>query len=503
MNPGDFLEAALREDDWDGCVPTGMMLQLRELLGEVQIVMDEATPTLSIEANRRGHVLRIGPDFVRRQVRSDSDARLLLAHELLHAVRGHLRVPQERHAGLRSLQNLCLDMLVNGSVLSWTDLDEHPGIFLRLYRASSFPECLLLPPSDLADAIDSEVPEIPEWLGAVRAEVCGPGLAKILERDLGRHLAGLGVRHAEAFARGYTRGWLSFADPAGFWAQMKGLFVAEFGIDPEPVDVLLLGDHSDDQPFGLPAEGLAEQLALGEAKLAQAAPVEPSKGEVASFAAEVVTALDHAEGGAVVAATLEQVTTPLPRPGRRDLPLLAAGLLPALWHPKVPRPRTERKGIHVYVDTSGSTITLCPMLFGLIRTLGDRLDLPVWAWSLGAPIPMTREDLDEGRFRSLGGTDFAPVVAHAAERGFQRILVLTDGLFEAGPRLAAEVEDAELHITFALAGPYAVRCRAQLEGLGGHVFMLDEHVRRGRKGRPGRRQTAVVRGGRRYPGRRA
>jgi hypothetical protein len=489
VKPEDFLEAALEDDDWEGGLPFGMALQLRELLGDIRVVFNEETPTLSIEASGRGHVLRIGPSFVRRHVRSTADARLLLAHELLHAVRGHLRVAQERHSGLRSLQNLSLDILVNSSALSWTALDEHPGLFLRLYRATSFPECLLLPPVDLAEAIGREAPEVPEWLGAVRGDLCGlPTLAKELERDLARHLAGLGVRHAEALARGYTRGWLSFPDPAGYWAHMKGLFVAELGIDPEPIEVLLLGDHSEGQAIGSLPEGLAEQLGRAEAWLGQVTPVQPTRQEIASFAAAVVAALDRADGGAALAPIPVAVTTPLPRPGRRDLPLLAAGLVPALWHPKVPRPRMERKGLHVYVDTSGSMGRLCGVLFGLIATLGDRLDLPAWAWSLGEPSPLTREDLVEGRFRSRGGTDVAPVVEHAVERGFGRIVVLSDGLFETGAALVNAIEEAGMELTFVLAGPHAARRREAVERLGS-VFVLDEHVRGSRRGRaePGRR----------------
>jgi len=489
VKPEAFLDAALEDDDWEGGLPFGMALQLHELLGDVRVVLDDDTPTLSIEASARGHVLRIGPSFVRRHVRSTADARLLLAHELLHAVRGHLRVSQERHPWLRSLQNLCLDVLVNSSALSWTALDEHPGLFLRLYRATSFPEVLLLPPVDLAGAIGSQAPEVPEWLGAVRGELCGlPTLVKELERDLARHLAGLGVRHAEAFARGYTRGWLCFPDPAGYWAHMKGLFVAELGIDPEPIELLLLGDHSGAPQSGTLAEELAEQLSQAEAWLGRVTPIQPTKQEIASFAAAVVTALDRADGGVALAPVPVSITTPLPKPGRRDLPLLAAGLVPAMWHPRVPRPRRERKGLHVYVDTSGSMGQLGGVLFGLIGTLGDRLDLPVWAWSLGEPSPITREDLDEGRYRTRGGTDVAPVVEHAVERGFERILVLTDGLFDTGPTIADAIEEAGLELTFVLAGPHGVRRREAVERLG-RVFVLDEHVRGSRHGRarPGQR----------------
>lgn len=497
MNPEQLLELALEGPgegyDLCGAPMVGCGLRLQGLLGGVRVVVDDDTPTLSIGHDRRGHVLRVGPAFCRLHVRTRADARLVIAHELLHAVRGHLRVAPERHRGLRGLQNLSLDILVNAAALQWALNDEHPEVLARLYAPRSFPGCLLLPPTDLLAALPGRWPASLLGQGTARMAVREqPELARRAQDTVAQHLARLGVRHADAFARAYVRGWFDFPDPAGYWELMRGLFTAELGINPEPPGLLLVGEHGDGSGVETLSEEVLQQLRESEAWFGRVSVEAPTRDQIDRFCREVAGALDQSADGRTTSTSFASAPTPLPRPGRRDLPLLALGVLPAMWHPRLPVRTPRRGGLRVYVDVSGSMRQLAPVLFGLIRALGSQLELPAWAWSVGRPEPMDGDDLAAGRYRTRGGTDFAPVVAHAAERRFQRILVLTDGLFQAGPRLAAHIEDANLHVTFALAGPRGAHCRGPLERLGGHVFVLDQHMRAQR--RAGRRRSSGPRG---------
>ena len=83
---------------------------------------------------------------------------------------------------------------------------------------------------------------------------------------------------------------------------------------------------------------------------------------------------------------------------------------------------------------------------------------------------MTEGDLETGRYRTAYGTDVAPVISHARERGFKRILVLTDGEFFVGSSLAALVEEAGLEITFVVP---ARACAQHLRPIAKHVFSLE------------------------------
>lgn len=480
MNPVELVQDALREPrlSHDPALRLRGGLRLRELVPGLEVRLDDDTPTLSIEATASGHLLRIGPAFCRQYVRTREDARLVIAHELLHVARGHLTLPRERHPGLNSLQNIAMDILVNAAALSWfVGGASQPGLFRRLYPATAFPGCLLLPPADLVALVaEGSVPDELELPLAVMRSVAArdPSLRQGLENLVESHLRRLEVRQAGAFAREYVRGYFDFPEPMGFWERMKALFITEFGIDPEPCHVPLLGDHCD-RPRGTPMPGgLAGSLEAAEAALSEVRPRTPSPAVVDQFCRQVADALDESKDGGTTTEVRSPMTTPVPLPGRRDLPLLALGRYPGLWHPVQTRREPERKRMRVYFDVSGSMDTLAPVLFGLLRALGRRLELPVWCWSVGEPIALSGEDLEAGRFHTRGGTVFEPVITHAVEQGFERIIVLTDGIFTVAPGSAAEARAADLEITFALAGPHSIGQEDHLRGIAAGVFRLRE-----------------------------
>lgn len=454
-------------------------LRLRSLLKGVRLEVSETTPTLEIQAVRRGYVLRLGRSFCEEFVLTSADARAVLAHELLHAVRGHLRTPFERHPGLRTLQNLAMDVLVNAAVLMWGGLGSHPGIFRLLYPPTEFPGCLLLPPTDLLPFTDARGHWESRRLERLRTELLTePGLEQEVTDAVGRHFASLGVRHAEAFARAYRDGWMHFPEPAAYWERLRALFVAEYGTDPAPLEIVLLGNHGEaarrDKVAGrdAPACALGEQIGDAEAWFAESVPPQPTRADLDRFGRQVVTALDRAAEGASPSQHTATIPTPIPMPGRRDLPLIALGQYPAIWHPARRRVEPERMGIRVYIDVSGSMNALCPLLFALTRALGPRLDLPVWAWSLGPPAPISAEDLAAGRYLTRGGTDFGPTATHAVERGFRRILVLTDGHFRVAPGLATLITEGGLEITFVVNGLRHSGVEHHLAAIAKHVFAL-------------------------------
>jgi hypothetical protein len=467
MTAAELLEAALlcERQALPASPDQGGLLRLQGLLSRVRVVEDRGVPTLAISQVPRGYLLRVNPDFCERQVRCALDARLVIAHEVLHASKGHFRLRLEPHAGMRSLLNLSLDMLVNSYALALAVPGGEAPILGRLHSPTSFPEVLLVPlrlilaASAGADKVPpSALEPMPAFRAAVRAD---PSLRPAVRDAVARHLVQLGVVHADAFARACLRAGLDWPCAEDYWAVMRALFIAEFGDDPRARGVFLLGSHdtSDELAETRPVE--VPEIAAGLDQAIRAVSAEGRTTPTASpeavrrFCREVVAVLDNnSRSGPEPVRRVEAVTTPIPMPGRRDLAYLAAGIQPVLWHPRLSRTRAERRGVHVYLDVSGSTERSWPLFLGLTRALGRRLVLPAWAWSLGPPEPMTREDLQAGRFKTMGGTDFEPVVEHAIEQlGARRILVVTDGMFEVGPALPQRVKGAGLAITFALTLP--------------------------------------------------
>ena len=299
---------------------------------------------------------------------------------------------------------------------------------------------------------------------------------------MGEHFARLEVRHADAFSRAYLRGWLGFPEPAGYWDLMRALFVAELGIDPAPTDAILLGSHGPASGTTAGCEAtladdltriLGDQLQVAEGQFREAGLSSPSREQHDRFARQIVSALDRSAGGTTDSHRPTIRPTPVPlMPGRRDLPLIALGQFPAIWHPRRRTPVPERRGVRLYIDVSGSMMDLCPLLFALARALGPSLDLPVWCWSLGEPAPVTADDLVAGRYLTRHGTDVAPVIAHALEQGFARIAILTDGAFGVRPGLADLVASAGLEITVIVSEALNPMFEQRLRTIATHLFAL-------------------------------
>jgi hypothetical protein len=87
----------------------------------------------------------------------------------------------------------------------------------------------------------------------------------------------------------------------------------------------------------------------------------------------------------------------------------------------------DEQRAHLYIDVSGSVNPWIGRFYGLVLALGDEIGSPVHLFS-NQVLDMTLDDLARGRVRTTGGTDFDCVVTHALERGYRRIVVVTDGI---------------------------------------------------------------------------
>jgi hypothetical protein len=478
------VEAAeARGDSFEGGTLSRLLMGLR-----VRAMTDDSVPTVAIRADSDGYTLLANPIFCDAHVAGKpASALALVLHELLHILRGHLRMVAEPDERTRSWANLALDMQVNRLVVASPEFRAigSPDIFSAVYDPMQFPENLLLPPADLGPATGSKSPwsqmSFEELIDAVRSEEVELQVVS----DVAGHLSRLDVRHAGAFARAYVRTWLtSFDAPEALVSRMKALFLAEFGDGGPSREIVLLGDHEGAiaPPGGLVARpvvpalrnALEPRVKWQEARQERAARGKPSRAQLEKFSRQVVVALEAGAGGQDTRARRSTISTPIPSPGRRDLSLLAAGFLPAIWHPRKEVRRVRRAGLRVYVDTSGSMEERLPLLFALVHAIGERLVPPVWCWSLGEPVAVTLHDIAAGRYPTRGGTDIEPVIEHAvAVGGFKRLLVLTDGLFTVSPELARRVRDESLEITAVLPADYRWVQRGELESITRQIFVLE------------------------------
>lgn len=472
MRVADLLSCAVSEARAGDSSVAATLLSFAH---KARIVEDPATPTLSIEPEGLRYRLRAGPDFCRDRLQDGRDALVVVAHELLHAFRGHFDLRPEHDPVRRDLQNLALDILVNAIVLA-NFVPRGAGLFARLYPADAFPGCLLLPPRDLLESRARRDPAAARLAGldhAAIVEAWQPGSAQRprLELAVEAHFTELERRCPGALARLYLDGWLLEQEPQGYWDRLRRLLEAELGRRIGlPPELILLGDHGDD---GTPRVG-GGPPGIGALR-ATPSRVPPSRvppKEARRFFARVRQLADDDPSARTPGRRSVQERTVVPRSGRRELPALALGCPPPFYRWSREIDVDDNRGIHVYLDVSGSTSRVQALFLGLASTLGRSLAEPAWAWSAQGPLPITREELGEGLFRSYGGTDFDPVVAHALRKGFRRLLVMTDGEFEVGVAMEDRVRRAGLEITFLLdtfhRSPWSDRQR--LERLGSQVI---------------------------------
>ena len=108
-------------------------------------------------------------------------------------------------------------------------------------------------------------------------------------------------------------------------------------------------------------------------------------------------------------------------------------------------------------DVSGSMVRERNWYGSLARVLSEQLAEPVWVWSTEVR-QASLADVVRGEMPSDGGTSIEPVVEHAIEKGFRRVLVLTDGVFGFEPELLTRrVKEAGLEMVFLVLRERASR----------------------------------------------
>lgn len=452
----------------------GSLSVVMDVLARCELRSDPDTATLSITLGDRRCVLRVNEDFVTRQVLDPIDALFVTAHECQHVLCDHGSIP--RIPGVPdTVINLGLDIQVNGTILRGL-IEPTPSILGRLYRHDRFPELLLRPPTDILDQLAAEDPEAKVFAGrtlrqlAAKIDQCTLTRAR-LEAILQAHFSRLpNVDRPEAFARAYLDGWCR-AQEARSWLLR---FIRLLGRDQHHVGwtlVPVLGNHSRHDR----AKSNRWSRAWGWSRSRHQDDLDPDPEPAPAMLMDRFrTAAQRA-----LQPWLEDNEPPppvhnrsiIPAPGRREQILRAAGIIPIVYEHRHDPPIEPQLMVHLYLDVSSSISRERNWYGSLVRVLGERLADPVWVWSTQVR-QASRTDVMSGRMPTDGGTRIEPVIEHAITKGFERVLVLSDGEFGLDTELLLErVKEAGLEVVFLLLrGPGSRVKRSRLEGFSVEVF---------------------------------
>ena len=120
------------------------------------------------------------------------------------------------------------------------------------------------------------------------------------------------------------------------------------------------------------------------------------------------------------------IVSPIPLyPSKKDLVLLASGLLPVYFHNRLNRPRLKNHGLAIYLDVSGSVNDSLPEILGILRRLQTEVT-SVYQFS-NEVVETSMRELTRGRIVTTYGTSFDAVAKSILENAYGKAVVITDG----------------------------------------------------------------------------
>ena len=375
---------------------------MNALLSLLRIDETDTVPTACVSCERRP-VLRINPEFVRRQCRTDEHLFLLVMHELHHVLLGHTRLfrrPTRAH-------NLAFDALINAMLVLRFPAEAYRSFFLDLYGAEDGPVRLLAPPAG---------PEITD-LPLRRLHHLLYGDERVTSEEVFNLITeALALRDADA-------------------------------IDSAPV---LLGSHAGEGDEGWGTEGPVDERFIAAIReivekwpppespirgrsladtlsRADVRPDQPGVRVLAVLRRALLGAATNRTPGAVRSWRDRLVQDALPSASdRRAAVVRSAGFQPLLYRRRSSSRRGRTGRARVYLDVSGSMEAYVPFLYGALVALQGYVEREVFLFST-AVRPISLADLQRGRVETTGGTDIRCVIDHALAHRVPKVLIVTDG----------------------------------------------------------------------------
>jgi len=367
---------------------------------------DSSQPTAGITKDGR---LAYSPDFVQQNVACREDLFSLLFHEILHPMFGHFI-----HGG-GMIENIAADAVINATISTLYPKPSQNGSLFKKVLAPTGLSGLLRPESKMESS-----------------------------------------RYSRIYDRLYPNYQTHEEQPMSTGELIQTLKIL---IPKQPDPVTLLGSH---QPGSSGDNGLADLPAETLARIAEdiKRSVRNGTGKQAGRGDTLLGILmealkTHLSIRKVLLqkfATKRKIdrfketlhahracTSPLPlQPSKRDLVLLSAGIYPFHYHNQVAAPKTQNRGLAIYLDVSGSVNDHLPAILGILSGLKREITTVFQFSNKVVEVPFDR--LLQGKIQTTWGTDFDCVANSILERGFERAVIITDGYATMQPDLQAQLK---------------------------------------------------------------
>lgn len=386
--------------------------QMEQLLGLLDIVIDETISSACVDCNARPR-LRLNPKFIERYCKTDEHLLMLVLHELHHVVLGHTMLfPRPT-----TLHNIAFDAIINAMLCHQFPEKRYHSFFTSTNSEKTFPSRLLRPPkgwptkSSYPDDMGIKEEKILHLLysseqGGITYLEVFELLLKDLELADGKFIL-LGNHLSEENEVGI--------DP--FFGQAIRDIVSKW---PKPDRVLKGIQAGTALPWQLPEASPSVKLRSAISKLLRQTGVLPPTNSTH----RQLTKIDASR-------TIETV---IPQSRDRRLPAWKTlnGMWPIIYRGEIVEPRIRRAPIpqtHVYLDISGSMTSVIPAISAAVKIVYKQGLIRMFVFST-VVCEVTPKNL-HGDLQNTYGTDINCILAHLISlprhKRPRKVLIITDG----------------------------------------------------------------------------
>lgn len=416
------------------------LLQLLSVFGplaDLEMLPEVTTAGVCFDLERERFRVAISPEFLERELCDDADLTFVLAHEVLHIVRGEATVEADPIAAWA--RNLAADAINNAFLMGPSYgciFDALSGVNGR--RIPDTAAQALLVPLEAAGAFVRERCGVAE--GADASTIRRALFDQAAPAEPGRiafDSAAWARAHAELEERG-RRGLIELDEA---FAMVRPL------LDQLP-DAHIEADAGQAVRPMSPGERAARARLLARVR-AHCRQATARSGRVApdDHSGPMATRRVTLDRAARLCGQLQRFVTdsvrgqPSPSPlgarlvpndagsaiGARSTVLYASGITSTPFSSRAPEGGEQPGVLTLYLDVSGSMEDSLPkILAALVRRRPAWLSLPIFSFSSAvAPLAMTA--LREGLIETGDSTNFGAVVEHLVDRRVRRAAIITDG----------------------------------------------------------------------------
>jgi len=405
----------------------------------------EENPNCSTACITVDGTMQYGPEFVEQYIVGTEGLFCLVMHELMHPMFGHFV------HGPGELENVAADMVINASISQlFAHASGEGSLFKKLYEPCGI-QGLLRPMSRMHDSRYGELYEIFYFHGRRSDKWLSTGeviqTLKVLTPTVALRAILLLGSHGHASEKGAKGSGLH-----GLSAEVLGQIAGELkqaikrNLGPK-------AGYSEDL-YAMFVDALKTHLCIKKALLQKFA----TRQKLDNFKRAARQSL--------------MCMSPIPiHPSKRDLVLLAADIVPFHYRNLACGVTTQKHGLAVYLDVSGSVNDYLPEIIGVLQSL--RTDLTSVFLFSNKVVEVSFQSLLRGAVKTTYGTDFNCIAQSLIDRGLDKAIVLTDGYAGLNPDLQDELRRKKVRVMTVLYGGKQ-EC-PELAPLG-HVVQLEDVV---------------------------